>query len=453
MPLQQDCVKQPMPLLKDCLNPTPTLADTGMSAAELAALAADRMLLFSLPPRDIAVPARGGMRSYKAAVFRGSALVLPVAADVLRRHLRNYATYAGHVPNTEKVEVLAVDGPSTLVEYRHVFKLSMMSVGIRLQLQHQHEPDGSLSAVLVEGDADAAVSRWQIEALDAGRSLVVFFNWADIASINLLINMLLKAQPDMAVAAPYGAAFVAMEALRLAFLPQEDVPSCEHLPQQPCVPAFPAVVEHPLLERLSAAGPVAFVDAGQWLNRDGGAQRQRFVAVGAAVESEVEPAFRHSLRFDSYPEFFPLAQKAVSRPRSEGFAVDWQVGIGLGFFFVGVHYRLAYQQKAEHTLGFHLEEGDLAHIDGEWRWQALGKGNALGALTISNHIGAEAPLVLRFARQFPYHDILAGLYMGLTGLPRMSRWLACQDGPDTPDKTALPAAAVTGSSRAARRMH
>lgn len=443
-----------MPLLDDCRNPTPTLAETGMSATELAALAGNRLLLFSLPARDITAPARGRSRSYKAAVFRGSAMVLPVSADKVRRHLRDYAAYAAHIPNTESVSVQASRGPHALVEYRHVFRLSMMTASTRLQLQHTQEADGSLSAVLVEGDADAALSRWQIVAMDAQRTLVVYFNWADLASINLLISMLLKAQPDMAVAAPYGAAFVAMEALRRAFAPEDTVPpDTAQLPAEPCIPPFPLISAHPLLESLAAAGPVAFVDGGQWLCRQGSVHRQRFVTVAAAVDTEVEQAFRQSLRFDNYPEFFPLAQKVVLRPRSEGFSVDWQVGIGLGFFFVGVRYRLAYTQTAPHTLRFRQEEGDLTHIDGEWHWQALAQNRSLGALTISNHIGNEAPLVLRFARQFPYHDILAGLYMGLAGLPRMSRWLVCQDVPDTAGKLPVPALVHAPATRPARRLH
>jgi ribosome-associated toxin RatA of RatAB toxin-antitoxin module len=442
-----------MPMLDDCPNPTPTLAETGMTAAELAALAGDRMLLFSLPARDITAPARGGPRHYKAAVFRASAMVLPVAAGQIRQHLHDYAAYASHVPNTESVNVLARRGTHALVEYRHVFKLSMMTATTRLQLQHTQEADGSLSAVLVEGDADAALSRWQIVPLDAARTLVLYVNWADLASINMLISMLLKAQPDMAVAAPYGAAFVAMEALRRAFAGADGVAPEAGLPEQPSIPAFPRAAEHPLLARLALSGPIAFVDGGQWLLRQGEVHRQRFVAVAAAVDAEVAQAFRQSLRFDRYPEFFPLAQKVVLRPRSEGFSVDWQVGIGLGFFFVGVRYRLAYAQTAAHTLRFRQEEGDLAHIDGEWQWQSLNATQSLGALTISNHIGSEAPLVLRFARQFPYYDILAGLYMGLSSMPRMSRWLVAQAVPDEACKLSLTPPPVAVATRPARRLH
>lgn len=437
-------------------NPTPTLAETGLDPQALARLAGGRLLLFSLPPRDIAVLVRGEPRTYKAAVFRGSALVLPVPADTVRQHLRDYAAYAAHIPNTDTVEVKSSSGSQALVEYRHVFRLSMMTVGTRLLLQHTQEADGSLSAWLVEGDADAAVSRWQIVALDAERTLVVYFNWADIASMNLLINMLLKAQPDMAVAAPYGAAFVAIEALRRAFMPDDTVaPAPEHLPEQPFIPAFPALREHALLPGLAAAGPIVFVDAGQWLCRDGDVHRQRFVAVGGAVGIPLEQAFRHSLRFDAYTEFFPLAQKVVVKPRSEGFAVDWQVGIGLGFFSLGVHYRLAYTQTAAHTLQFHQEEGDLAHIDGEWHWQALDQNNALGALTVSNHIGKRPPLVLRFAQQFPYHDILAGIYMGLMGMQRMSQWMSCQEPLPVTADSSLPrslSVAALAASRPARRL-
>lgn len=445
-----------MHILPNWQNPTPTLAETGLDPEALARLAGNRLLLFSLPPRDIDVLARGELRHYKSAVFRGSALVLPVPADRVQQHLRNYSAYAAHIPNTDTVDVKSRQGVHAQVEYRHVFRLSMMTVGTRLLLQHTQEEDGSLSAWLVDGDADAAVSRWQIVALDAERTLVVYFNWADIASINLLINMLLKAQPDMAVAAPYGAAFVAIEALRRAFMPDETTaPAPEYLPEHPFIPAFPAVREHALLPALAAAGPIVLVDGGQWLCRDGDVHRQRFVAVAGNVDICLEQAFRHSLRFDRYTEFFPLAQKVVVKPRSEGFAVDWQVGIGLGFFSLGVHYRLAYTQTAAHTLQFRQEEGDLAHIDGEWQWQALDENKALGALTISNHIGNKPPLVLRFAQQFPYHDILAGIYMGLMGIQRMSQWMSCQEPLPLTDDSGLPSShsiAALVTARPARRL-
>lgn len=411
----------------DWKNPTPTLMEAGVDPAALAALAGNRLLLFSLPPRDISVMAKGGLRAETGAVFMGSALVVPVAAEEVRRRLLDFADYASLVPNTSSVEILERSSAHALVAYVHTFRLSMLTLHTHITLQHTQESDGSLSAWLVEGDADAAVSRWQVIPLGNGRSLIVYLNWADVASRSLVLQMLLKAQPDLATVAPYGAAFVAMEALRVAFMPDPEAPAVEHLPTVPVIPAFPRLSQQPLLGWLAASGPVAFIDAGQWLHRDGEVQWQRFVAVGGHVECPLSHAFQHSLRFESYPDFFPLARKVSCKVRAEGFSVDWQVGIGLGFFSMGVHYRLAYTQPSPWTLRFRREDGDLAHIDGEWSWQPDGESHSLGALTISNHIGAKPSLVLRFARHLPHHDVLAGLYMGLMGMQRMASWLPCQE--------------------------
>ncbi len=411
----------------DWKNPTPTITEAGVDPAALAALAGNRLLLFSLPPRDIRVMAKGKLRAEPGAVFTGSALVVPVAAEEVRRRLLDFADYASLVPNTSSVEILERSAAHTRVAYVHTFRLSMLTLHTHITLQHTQESDGSLSAWLVEGDADAAVSRWQVIPLGAGRSLIVYLNWADVASRSLVLQMLLKAQPDLATVAPYGAAFVAMDALRTAFMPEMAAPAVEQLPAQPVVPAFPRLSQQPLLGWLAQSGPVVFIDAGQWLYRDGEVQRQRFVAVGGRVESPLPHAFQHSLRFENYPDFFPLARKVSCKARAEGFSVDWQVGVGLGFFSMGVHYRLAYTQPSPWTLSFHREDGDLAHIDGEWCWQPDGENHSLGALTISNHIGAKPSLVLRFARHLPHHDVLAGMYMGLMGMQRMASWLPCQE--------------------------
>lgn len=415
-----------MSIPADWRNPTPTLAESGIESGALARLAGDRLLMFSLPPRDIDAPVRDTLRHYGNVTFRGSAVVVPASAEKIRARLLDFANYTSLIPNTTRAQVLQQTDTRTQVEYVHTFHLSMMTMHTRLKLQHVREADGSLSAWLMDGDADAAVSRWEIIPLEKNRSLIVYLNWADIASTNLVLQMLLKAQPDLALAAPYGAAFVAMDAIRGAFTPLSSAPAGA-CPETPDVPPFPRAQEHPLLASLAGHGPVALVDAGQWLSRDGETYRQRFVAVGINVDAPLAQAFQDSTRFERYPEFLPLVLKATNKGKGEQLSVDWNYGIGLGFFSMGVQYRLGYIQPGPTTLRFRREAGDIAWIDGEWDWQALDKRRCLGAMTIGYRIGPNPPLVLRFARHLPHHDILGGLYIGLTSMQRLRDWLPKQE--------------------------
>ncbi len=414
-----------MPLTPiDWQNPIPTLAQIGIAPAELAALAGDRLLLFSLPPQDIQVPARGKLRDYPGAVFSGGALVVPAAATEIMAKLTDFPSYASMIPNTTQAQMLATSGPHTLMAYTHSFKLSVLTFHTHIQLQHTRESDGSLSAHLLDGDIDAAVSRWEAISLGPKKTLLVFLNWADVASANLVLQMLMKAQPDLARAAPVGAAFVAMDAFRSLFSPNK-MPAGKLL-ASPVIPSFPRAEHHPLLSQLTRHGPVILIDAGQWLQDTNGHHCQRFVSVGCVVDSPLERAFRDSLQFQRFPEFFPLVQKAVLRGRMPEFSADWQVGIGLGVFSLGVNYRLAYQQPSPTRLNFVRESGDLARIDGCWDWQAINDHQSLGSMTIGFHIGSEPPLTLRFAQNLPHHDVIAGIYMALSSMSRLQQWLPNQ---------------------------
>lgn len=397
-----------------------------MDAAELAQLAGERMLLFSLPARSADIPVRGQLKRIEGVVFRGGAVVVPVPAARVRALLTDYANYTQLFPRTASATVLQGTAAQAIVEYVHAFQFSIMTLHTRITLQHTREPDGSLSAWLMEGDVSAAVSRWQVIELDAKRSLVVYLNWADMASSNIVLQALMKAQPELTVAAPYGAAFVALDAVRLALHPVPAPQPADELPQDPAIARFPQADAHPLLRTLTDAGPLLLIDFGQWLNRDGEACLQRFVAVGHSVALPVQTAFRRATQFERYPEFMPLISRAIRRSKTEPPVIDWHADIRLGFFAIGVHYRLAYQPAGATTLAFRAEGGDVSNIDGHWDWQALDDGNCLGSVTIGYRFGNNPPLVLRVLRNLPHHDVLAGIYMGLTGMMRLRAWLPAQ---------------------------
>lgn len=409
-------------------NPSPCLAETGIDAAALAALAGDRLLLFSLPPCSITVPAKDGLRDYDNVSFRCGAMVVPAAAAAIRATLTDFPRYVDLIPNTTGATVLAQDGATTRAEYEHTFALSMMTIRTRIVLAHTREPDGSLSAYLVDGDADAAVSRWEFLPLDDQRTLVFYSNWADIASGNLVLQMLLRAQPDLALAAPFGSAFVALEAVRLAFCPPAPCLPGAQCPVAAQVPAFPRADTHPLLATLAAPGPLVFIDNGQWLRDEGEIFLQRFIASACRVDGNVATVFQRATQFERFPEFLPLVRSATRRKRGDTFSIDWQVGMGLGFFSLGMRYRLAYTQSGDTALQFTREGGDFRRIDGRWDWQAAGDGQCLGSMTIGYRIGEDAPLVLRVARHLPHHDVLGGLYMGLSSMQRLRDWLAADAG-------------------------
>lgn len=412
-----------MTLNADWRNPVPTLAETGLDPAALAALAGDRMLLFSLPPCTAQIPYRGQLKTCTDVIFRGAAQVVPATPAAIRARLVDFAGYTSLIPNTTRADILERSPPHTLAEYLYTFKLSVLTLHTHLRLRHTEEADGSLSACVMDGDAAAGVSRWQVLPLDARRSLVVFLDWADIASRNPLLQMLLRAQPDLALAAPYGAAFVAMDAIRQACSP----PPTGTVARVPVLPAFPRMQTQPLLAQLAAAGPVVLVDPGQWVQCDDGRHLRRFVTVGNTIATPLAQAWQHLQAFERYPEFSPLLLKAVPRSRGEQQLVDWQVGIGLGFFSLGIQCRLAYTLPDPHVLRFRREAGDLADIDGEWDWQAQDAGRCFGSLCTGFRIGEQPPLVLRVARTLPHYDVLAGLYMGLTSMHRLQAWLPAQD--------------------------
>lgn len=415
-----------MDVLTDWLNPIPTLAESGIDPQQLAHLVGDSSFIYSLAPRDVTLAHAGRERRFEQVRFIGSAAVVRRPLAEVRRQLLDYESYLSVIPSTTKAKVHERHGHHTRAEYVQSFKLPLTTLHTRLMFQHSEEADGGLSTRLLHGDVDAALARWELHALPDGRTLLSYTSWTDIASGNALMAMLLKSQPDLAVIIPYGAALVIIEALR-RHLAHDDIPPGGRLPTEPSVPAVPPVSADPILARLVQHGPMAFIHKGQWLYQQKHARLRYFVTTAGAMTTPHNFTRELGHRFERFPEFFSLAQKAKRTMEDNGFQVDWNLGVNLGLFTLGIDYRLRYRWLNDDTLRFTRLDGDLAAIDGQWQWQPLNEGeHTLTSLTVSADLGDRPPFVLRFAKQLPFEDTLFSLYAGLMLILKLEHWLPTQ---------------------------
>lgn len=428
-------------MLADWQNPAPHLADAGLTADEVAAAIGRRLVILPQAPRDIVIPGSQGPRRFKAARFLSAVAVVDLPAATLRQRLQDFSSYRNLFPLLPESEVVQLDGRNLVARYRLDIPLpAMATFTVDFRVKHTLERDGSISALLIDGQAKSLVAmlggmtdnladqpvaaRWEALPLNAQQSLLVFTYWDRLELKSFFARKFIQAYPELKVAGPYLAAMTATEAVRRNFV--ASVPRQEEPLPAPGLQAYARL--QPLLQRFSAYGHVAVMEPDFTTVPEQKVPPLRYVSLATRIAAPVAETRAWATRYTRLPDALKELRKV--RVADHGPEVDLGLNIHFGVLLIrfsmdlDVHNHWASPERLE----FQRTAGDLAQVRGASEWHALpGSGDTLVLVSAAHEVGDDAPFVIRMAHKIvdrlPWIDQLGSLLVQVVVMERLKPWI------------------------------
>ncbi|MGH8493932.1 MAG: hypothetical protein ACRERR_12645 [Moraxellaceae bacterium] len=427
-------------MMADWENPTPRLADAGISPKDVVDSIGPRLMLFSHAPREVSLPGAKGLRRFQGARFVSAVARVDLPAATLRRRLQDFSSYKNLFPMLTQSEVMALDSRKVLARYRVEIPLpALATITVDFRIRHNIEADGSVSALLIDGRAESLIamlggmtdeladqpvlSRWEVLPVDARRSLLVFTYWDRIELKSYFARKLMEAYPEMRVVGPYMVAAGAAEAVHRNFVSPQQV-------SQDIIPpgmASLAGARH-FMNDLSQYGAVVLLEPEMVLSPTLKTTPLRYSSVATRLRAETDAARRQATQYARLPDVIKEIKSVDVRDRGQQVDLGLEVSAGLLMLRFSLDLDVRNTWVSPERLEFRRTRGNLAQLRGASEWYALGdSGDTLMLISAAHELGEDAPLLLRLAHRIvdsvPYGDTLGGMAAQLVVMERMRPWI------------------------------
>lgn len=430
-------------MMADWQGAAPHLADLGLKPVELASALDNRLFTFAHPERDISFPGANGPRHFSRARFITTVARVDLPVQTLRRNMRDFSGYKNLFPMLKGSDVMAMDGPNQVVRFRIEIPMpALASFIIDFRFKQKLEDDGSISGVLIDGEAKSLIAmlggmtdeladqpvltRWEFLPVSANQSLLVFTYWDRVDLKSYFARKFLEQYPEVRVIGPYMVSAGAVESIRQNFSL-----STRH-PGQAGVPGWASLARlQPYIDRLSANGHVGILEPEIPVPVTQKKKPLRYSALASRIGAP--PAFtrRMTTSYSRLPDFMKEVKQVDVNDR--GREVDLDLDIRFAFMVI----RFSLDMNMHNTwvsperLEFQRTSGGLAQLSGAAEWRPLSDSPHTLMLTAAAHeIGDEAPLVLRLAHriveQIPFAESLASMAVQIVMMERMKPWVENQ---------------------------
>lgn len=430
-------------MVADWEGEAPHLADLGLRADELARALDNRLFTFAHPERDITLPGASGPRHFSRARFVTTVARVDLPVQTLRRNMRDFASYKSLFPMLTGSDVLAMKGPNQVVRFRiEVPMPALANFIIDFRFKQKIEDDGSISGVLIDGEAKSLIAmmggmtdelagqpvltRWEFLPVSANQSLLVFTYWDRVDLKSFFVRKFLEQYPEVRVIGPYMVSAGAVESIRQNFS------LSTRYPVQAGVPGWASLARlQPFMDRLSAYGHVGILEPELPVPVTQKQKPLRYSALATRISAP--PAVTRRLT-TNYPHL-PDVMKEIRRVgvKDRGREVDLDLGIKFAFMVIRFSLDMDVQNTwvSPERLEFQRTSGELARLSGAAEWRPLSASPHTLMLTVAAHeIGDEAPLVLRLAHriveQIPFAEALASMAVQIVMMERMRPWVEKQ---------------------------
>lgn len=430
-------------MMADWENPTPHLADSGVSPRELALAIGRRLVVFAHPERDITIPAAKGPKAFSKARFVTAVARVDIPADTMRRRMQDFGSYRHLFPMLTESQVMRLDGPNVVARYRLEIPLpALATFTVDFRIKHALEKDGSISALLIDGKAESLIamlggvsdeladqpvlSRWEFIPLNAQQSLLVFTYWDRVELKSYFSRKFMQEYPELKVIGPYMVAAGAAESVHRNFL----VPVQVNSEQTP--PASEGLAKmRPLMEKLTLHGHVAVMEPEFSVASGMKVPPLRYASLATRVQ--LPPAT--SRKLSTIYERLPEVQKEIRKVRVQdhGRQVDLKLDIRFAFMIIrfSLDMDLDLNWLRPDKLEFRRTAGELAQLRGTSEWLPIeGSNDSLMLISAAHEVGDEAPLVLRMAHsiveRIPYIDPLSSMTVQMVVMERLKPWMEKQ---------------------------
>lgn len=430
-------------MLADWENQAPYLSDLGLKPQELVSALDNRLFTFSHPERDIALPGAKGVRRFTRARFVTTVARIDLPVQTLRRNMRDFSTYKNLFPMLTGSDVEAIDGPNQVVRFRIEIPMpALASFIIDFRFKQRLERDGSISGLLIDGEAKSLIAmlggitdeladqpvltRWEFLPVNANQSLLVFTYWDRVDLKSYFARKFMEQYPELRVAGPYMVSAGAVESIRQNFSL-----STAH-PAKPGVPGWASMARlQPFIHQLSANGHVGILEPETPVPVTQKHKPLRYAAVATRISGSPAAVRRLATSYGRLPEVMKEVRHVDVEDR--GREIDLNLGVKFAFMVIRFSFDLDVRNTwvSPERLEFHRTAGQLARLSGGAEWQPVtGRPQTLMLVAAAHEIGDEAPLVLRLAHQIveqiPFAEALANMAVQIITMERMKPWVERQ---------------------------
>lgn len=342
--------------------------------------------------------------------FVSSMAIINASVNTVRNVINDYSHYSEFMPQNDHSEILEKTQSHIIARYSVFVKLPVFKIHANFDLKHQLNDQGDITWSLINGKMKASIGRWEIIPISNTQTLVINTSWSDHKSIGFLSKMLIKAQPDLAMAVPIGTTALMLEAVKRraenkkAFRPQKS----DDLPTSPQIPyistqKIPTRTINALLKR----GRLMLVHPRQWIKSSDKSPLDLVFTSGIdLVNSPIERVKAICTDVTEYPEIFYQVKKVVQRNKIFEKEIDWSLKLWFSFFSFKINLTHNYFWESDNILTFNREAGDLEYVYGRREWIPLEPQKTLVVFTTAFQGGKSAPMLLSFINMLPNSQVI-----------------------------------------------
>jgi ribosome-associated toxin RatA of RatAB toxin-antitoxin module len=338
--------------------------------------------------------------------FVSSIAIIDAPASKVRKVINDYANYSTFMPQNDHSEILEKKSDYIIARYSVYVKLPVFSINASFDLKHDLNDNGDITWTLINGKMEASLGRWEIVPISKNKTLVINTSWSDHKSIGFLSRMLMKAQPDLAMAVPIGTTALMLEAVKKRAENKDTDSENKAKLTSANIPYISNInIPHHTINAFLSHGQVLIVHPTQWI-RIGENKSLKFVFTSAidVVNAPVESVKSISLDISEYPDIF-YQIKSVT-PHQDQMTIDWRIKLWFSFFSFSIDLTHQYYWENDNILTFSRQAGDLEYVSGRREWIVMGPDKTMLVFTTAFQGGNAAPFFLKFVKMLPNSEVV-----------------------------------------------
>ncbi|MBF0452375.1 MAG: hypothetical protein HQK75_16860 [Candidatus Magnetomorum sp.] len=389
----------------------PRLKDDIVNIQDLAQLIGEGQLFVIFPQKNRLLNVQGTKDKEDFDTrFVSSMAIVNASADSVRNVINDYGHYSEFMPQNDHSEVIEKTKDFVVARYSVFVQLPVFKIHATFDLKHQLDDHGDITWSLVSGKMKASLGRWEIIPMSEKQTLVINTSWSDHKSIGFFSRILIKAQPDLAMAVPIGTTALMLEAVKRRaeniklFQPQTG----DDLPTSPQIPYLSTqTIPINTLNALLLKGKLLLVHPRQWIKTSDQTPLDFVFTSGIAiVNSPIEQVQSISTDVSQYPDIFYQVKGVNERKKTLEKEIDWYLKLWFSFFSFKINLTHQYFWENDHILTFMREKGDLEYVFGRREWMAISPQKTLLVFTTAFQGGKTAPLLINFINMLPNSQVI-----------------------------------------------
>ncbi|ETR72799.1 MAG: hypothetical protein OMM_01441 [Candidatus Magnetoglobus multicellularis str. Araruama] len=407
----------------------PRFQDNHIPISELIRFAQNEQLIVLHPHQELLLPIGNGKKKKFDVRFVTTISLIDAPIQRVRSVITDFINYHEFMPQTESSKLISQTKDHVVHDVKLSVKVPLIHIGFRFTLDYFMAPNGDITWSRVKGDIQGNVGRYELIAVSPNRTMLILTYWAELQGIGFLMRLLLRMQPDLALAIPISSGSLIVDAIKKrSEMTSKTLSYPKNLPWHPNIPLMTnAKLPVETLQLLSRIGTLIFVHPPQWIrSTDNPPVAIRFVTAAARMQGPLKAVKPLVTTFSRYPEFMYQVKYAKQQMTYDGMLVDWRLGFGFAIFRFNLDFMLDYEWKSNTILTYHCKSGDIEKSYGAWEWIRLSDNQTMTFFTTAVPIDANVPFILQFTRMVPNSQVVMGASSTVVTIEKMTPWVESQ---------------------------